>query len=87
MAKKETLHNQILDRQRSIESDLKRELDVAHNKLTSARLGFKAESEMYQDSLERFAQQEWLVFTESESSPNRKRLLCPLDNNNEANTT
>jgi len=58
MAKKETLHNQILDRQRSIESDLKKEVDAAHNKLNSARLGFKAESEMYQDSLERFSHQE-----------------------------
>ena len=58
MAKKETLHNQILDRQRSIESDLKKEVDAALNKLNSARLGFKAESEMYQDSLERFSHQE-----------------------------
>ena len=58
MEKKESLHNQLLARQLSIETDLKKEVDAVQNKLASARLGFKAESQMYQEKVERFAQQE-----------------------------
>ena len=58
MEKKETLHNQVLGRQLSIETDLKKQVEAAHNKLASAELGIKAESEMYQESCEKFAHQE-----------------------------
>ena len=58
MEKKETLHTQILDRQLGIESELKKEVETAQAKLSSARLGFKAESEMYQESVEKLSSQE-----------------------------
>ena len=46
------------DRQLSIETQLKKEVEAAHAKLASARLGFKAESEMFQESVERLGQQD-----------------------------
>ena len=61
MEKKETLHSQILDRQLGIESDLKKEVEAAQTKLSSARLGFKAESEMYQESVEKLSSQERII--------------------------
>ena len=61
MEKKETLHSQILDRQLGIESDLKKEVEAAQAKLSSARLGFKAESEMYQESVEKLSSQERII--------------------------
>jgi len=56
--KKEATNKQILERQLAIESDLKREVENLQGKLQSAKMGFQAESEMYQESLEKFAQQE-----------------------------
>jgi len=56
--KKETTNKQILDRQLSIENDLKKEVENLQSKLQSAKMGYQAESEMYQESLEKFAQQE-----------------------------
>ena len=61
MEKKETLHSQIVDRQLGIESELKKEVEAAHAKLSSARLGFKAESEMYQESVEKLSSQERII--------------------------
>ena len=58
MEKKDALHDQVLTRQTSVENDLKRELEVLKNRLASARTGSKAESEMYQETLEKFSQQE-----------------------------
>ena len=58
MEKTEHKHKQILDRQLAIEKDLKKEVDSLQSKLSSTNLGFKAESEMYQESLQKFSQQE-----------------------------
>ena len=58
MEKTDNKHKQILDRQLTIEKDLKKEVDSLQSKLSSTNLGFKAESEMYQESLQKFSQQE-----------------------------
>ena len=58
MEKTDNKHKQILDRQLGIEKDLKKEVDSLQSKLSSTNLGFKAESEMYQESLQKFSQQE-----------------------------
>lgn len=56
--KKDNKHKQILERQLTLEKDLKKEVDSLQSKLSSTNLGFKAESEMYQESLQKFSQQE-----------------------------
>ena len=58
MEKTDNKHKQILDRQLAIEKDLKKEVDSLQSKLSTTNLGFKAESEMYQESLQKFSQQE-----------------------------
>ena len=52
------MSRQIHERQLSIENDLKKEVDNLQGKLQSAKTGYQAESEMYRESLEKFAQQE-----------------------------
>ena len=57
MEKKEAAHAQMVTRQSVIETDLKKEMEGLRVSLASARTGSKAESEMYQESLQKFSQQ------------------------------
>ena len=57
MEKREAAHGQMVARQTVIETDLKKEMEGLRVSLASARTGSKAESEMYQETLEKFSQQ------------------------------